>query len=421
MSSIEDRLRLAALAAAGTVADGSAPPLRLPRRRLARFPAMLRGRGAALAAPAAAVAVAAIVVAVSLTARAPGHGSATGVLPPAHATTTAGPGQPPRYSVALNYVGQYKIWKIDRTDAVVTDSRSSAAIATLQPPKPYNAFVDVTGADTPDGQVFVLAAQRLKPPSKRPEGWPSTRLYELRVGPSGSGAKPRLTALPIPVFAPLYFGDQAMALSPDGRQLAVGQNWKQGKQWESGLSLYNMQTGAVRRWVLPGAQLGYPILSVHSPSWEANGRLIALDTSSGKCLDCVRLLNTAATGSLLDASRLLVRSPNLHLQVDWDATLISPDGSTVLRSAVLSIPVGHHEFYDVARLYFYAARSGRLERTMYFGTHNVDQTLLWSGGGRTFILARSVEGEGPFITGSLYGPGYIYRVALPAQAQQAAW
>jgi hypothetical protein len=421
MSSIEDRLRLAALAVAGTVADGSAPRLQLPRRRLARFPEQLRGRGAALAAPAAAVAVAAIVVAVSLTARAPatGPGPRAGARP--SAIVPAPPVLPPPYAVSLDYVGQWKGWKINRTDAVVTASTSSAVIATVTPPKPYNSFVEVTGTNTPDGRVFVLAAEHLDPPSSGPGRFPSARLYELRVSPAGSSAKVALTPLPIPVFPSATFG--AMALSPDGSQLAVTQDWSQGAGRVGGLRVYSMRTGSWRGWALAGMPWTYPVEYVASPSWEASGRLIALDTSVGKCLDCIRLLNTAEGGTLQDASKIIVRSPNLHTQVDWDATLISPDGSTVLRSAVVSIPVGQHESYDVSRLYVYAARSGRLERTMDFPAHGIDETVLWSSpSGAAFILSRVAEGLGPgYITASLRADGRWYALALPAQAQQVAW
>jgi hypothetical protein len=421
MTSIEDRLRVAARAAADTVADGSAPPLRLPQRRTARWPTFPRGRRTLLAAPAAALAVAAIVITASLVARGPATRTGAGASPgPPVAHAIVPPALPPPYAVSLTYVGQYKSWKIARTDAVVTASMSGAVIATVRPPAPYNAFVAVTSTDTQHGRTFVLAAQHLAPPQERgPGSFPSTRLYQLQVSPSGSGAQAKLTPLPIPIFAPATFGD--MALSPDGTQLAVAQNWWENGRPVQGLRLYSMRAGTSGDWVLSIGR-GYPVEDVESPSWEANGRLLAMDTSTGKCLDCIRLLNTAEGGTLLDASQLLVRSPNLHTQVDWDATLLSPDGSTVLRSAIVSIPVGKNTSYDVSRIYRYA-RSGRLEKTMNFAAHGVDLTMLWcTGNGRDFIVSRVSEStEAGFATASLYAGGRWYALALPAQTLSVSW
>ena len=69
MNTIEDRLRAAAQAAAGTVAPGSAPPLRLPDRPARRFGVPRpphRGGWRRWAAPLAAAASVIAVVAASL-------------------------------------------------------------------------------------------------------------------------------------------------------------------------------------------------------------------------------------------------------------------------------------------------------------------------------------------------------------------
>ena len=453
MKPIEDRLRDAALAAARTVPDDGASPLRLPARRPgpAWRPDLhgMRGRLLAFVAPAAAATAAAGVLAGVVVAH--GHVGNSG-LPPARSVTA--PRVPPRYLVALHYTGVYKGWKRQLTDAVIASSATGRVLGTVAVPHGYNSFVQVTGAY--DDRTFVLAAQKIPPPATasfglthrpgrsgkgaitrntgratktskpRGPGWPSTRLYELRFRVvRGELAALRLTPLTGISLPPLTFGD--MALSPDGTQLAVDRIWTLGTTRVEGLRVYDLATGGFRSWSLPGGDAGvFPFEDIAGPSWEANGRFLALTVSSGRCNYCVRLLDTASQAATVQgASRIIVRPPVIHSQwVDWTTTLLSPDGRRVLRSVTICVPSGKNECYDVAHVYGYSARSGRRLLALSNRAHNVEVDLMWlNPGGTHFVFSELAEGSGPpFITTFGFTPGgLLSRMPLPPQTVDAAW
>lgn len=432
MKSIEDRLRDAALAAAGTVPDGGAPPLRLPARQpgpgwgpdLHR----LRSRLLAVAAPAAAaVAVAGVITAAVV---ATGHDQGR----PPSAAAVAAPRVPPPYLVALRYIGTYKGWKLQRTDAVIARTATGKGLVTIPVPRPYNSFVAVTGSY--DDRTFVLAAQKLSrsrfgAASRLTRGslFPATRLFELRFrvtrGEVASWALTPLTRISLPSAS---FGQ--MALSPDGTRLAVTEIWRRPAAALVGLRVYNLVTGAMRSWplVTPSTEGtgGYPIDVISTPSWAADGRHLALTVSSGRCNDCVRLLDTASQATTVQAaSRIIVRPPRIHSKwVDWNTTLLSPDGSRVLRSVTICVPVAKNECYDVAHLYGYSARSGRQLINLSNRVHNVDVGLMWLNPGGTHLVASELaEGNGPpFIKAFRYTPGgFMASEPLPPQTVAAAW
>lgn len=429
MTSIEDRLRAATLAAAATVPDGAAPPLRLPARRAGRIRGLsrLRGRLLTVAAPVAAAAAAAGVIAGAVVAH--GH-DGTGAPPPPGAV--AAPRVPPPYLVALHYPGTYKGWKIQRADAVIASTATGRVLATVPVPRGYNAFVAVTGAY--DDRTFVLAAQKLSRDSqgggrRRPRQlFPATRLYRLHfaVTSHGSVAGYQLSTLSGGLLPPATFGD--MALSPDGTRLAVDQRWTQPGTLRVGLRLYNLVTGAVRSWplVTPPSEGtgGYPIDIITSPSWEDSGRLLALSVSSGKCQFCVRLLDTGGRGTTVQAaSRVIARSLNLHASyTDWNSSLIAPDGRRVLRTVIDCVPTSKNSCYVVSRIYRYDA-NGRVAWILTDRVRDMDWDLLWSGpDARSFIVSSLAEGDGPpFISAARYAGGHWSPLRLPAQTLTAAW
>jgi hypothetical protein len=61
--------------------------------------------------------------------------------------------------------------------------------------------------------------------------------------------------------------------------------------------------------------------------------------------------------------------------------------------------------------------------TLYWGTRNVDLTMLWSSAnGQAWIESEASEAsEARFITAVFYRYERGYRLPLPPQAQQAAW
>lgn len=410
MTTIEDRLQAATQAAAGTVAEGSAPPLRLPRTHYRALPRARRFL--TWAAPlTAALSVVAFVMAPAIL-----HGNAHG-----RGTATSGRASAalPRYFVTLGYVGQFKSWKIRRTDAVIGNSATGRSIITIAPPSPYNAFVQLTAAA--NGTEYVVAAQNL---TRQLPYYTKTAFYEVKIGSEGSRRIAAMSPLPIPVLSRRTFTvTDGIALSPDGSRLAV----TQGSSAEPAVHVYDMATGRRRTWSLPSNEVGANP-AIGTPSWEANGRYLAIDVSSrdpagGQCLNCIRLLDTATSGgNVLSDSRLLVRSPNLHAYVTWNAALISPDGSHVLRSAIVPVPVSKNSFYDRPWIYDYNVRSGALVRSMT-GERGINWKLLWSSqDGKAFIVSSVSEGAGTgFITAIQYAGGRWHPVPLPAQSLTAAW
>ncbi len=404
-SSTEDRLRAAARAAADTVADGSAPPLRLPERKgLGRA----RGRFLIVVTPvAAAIAVAAIVVAAAIV-----HTSLRPPDRPPSAPTAA-----PRYFVALAYLGQFKPGKVSRADAVIASTSTGRTLATVPVPAPYNSFVAISAA--PDDRTFVLAAQTITKHflAKRK----GIQLYSLliRTRP-GKPVTYFLTKLQIPPLPAVTPGrNPKLALSPDGTKLAVINTNAPA------ITVYTLPTGTHHTWHIPQHDL-VAVPATDTPSWQADNRHLALDTSSQqpgtpKCLDCIRLLDTAARrGTLLADSKLIVRSPSPHAVTDWNSALITPDGSHILRTAIVPIPITRHSFFEQPRIYDYAA-SGKLLRTIA-GPRGTTWTLLWtSPDGQSYITASANDGDNPFITATLTTSGHRTSIRLPARTLTAAW
>ncbi len=286
----------------------------------------------------------------------------TGAIAPANSAAASGQAAsaPPRYFVALSYPGQFTPSKLRLADAVISSTATGRALATVPVPAPYNSFVAISAA--PDDRTFVLAAQTITKHflAKRK----GIQLYSLliRTRP-GKPVTYFLTKLQIPPLPAVTPGrNPKLALSPDGTKLAVINTNAPA------ITVYTLPTGTHHTWHIPQHDL-VAVPATDTPSWQADNRHLALDTSSQqpgtpKCLDCIRLLDTAARrGTLLADSKLIVRSPSPHAVTDWNSALITPDGSHILRTAIVPIPITRHSFFEQPRIYDYAA-SGKLLRTI---------------------------------------------------------
>ncbi len=100
-----------------------------------------------------------------------------------------------------------------------------------------------------NGREFVLAASRGQV-SGQPESDGPTRFYLLRL--SLSGRPGSLTPLPIATQTREITG---LALSRDGRQLAVSLDPPGSLQTGAAIRVYSLATGDVRDWVWPGRAL----------------------------------------------------------------------------------------------------------------------------------------------------------------------
>ena len=212
MNTIEDRLRAAVQAAAGTVAPGSAPPLNLPGQpgRPGRARRPRRSGWPRWVAPLVAAASVIAVIAASLAITGGGTharprpaagGPHTGPRPAAPETraerAAALASVPPYYLTLTGYSGQ------PHRRAVIRASATGAVLATVAPPAPYGTFSYVSGAA--DDRTFALGAQRWVPVPAGRKGAAARRLnssapakfFLLHFSPAARTA--RLAALPVPM------------------------------------------------------------------------------------------------------------------------------------------------------------------------------------------------------------------------------
>jgi hypothetical protein len=375
MTTTEQRLRAATQAAAQTVADDSAPPLRLtasaprtttPRRTMARW-----------AAPLAAAAAVFSLVALAVTVR--GRSAPTPTPTPATMPTLVQNKNlltdVPRYYLALTALSGSGTPLLD---AVIHNTLTGKTVATITAPAPFRTFTAVSGAA--DDRTFVLAAQ--------PRSWPivddPTTFFRARFNPVTG--KVTLTRLPIPGLSSSTTLC-ALALSPDGARLAVAAQAGRGAATAEVL-VYSLQTGTVTTWQNPGT-IGYRNPDYLALSWGAAGTL-AVNWVGEQPQDGLRLLDTGtAGGSLLADSRLVVSE--YHPQsytFTWDA-IISPDGQTIIapewRSLRPGMPGIGAEFQE------FSAATGRLTGVLW-PAHSPDETVLWSNSDGSVLL---VEAQPP--------------------------
>jgi hypothetical protein len=363
MTTIEDRLRAAASAAAKTVPPGSAPPLRLPvrHRRYLRWSGQGRTAGwQRLAAPLAAAAAVAAVAAASLAvasetagrrpdARTSAPTSAGAIVPPYYVSLPAAAGTP---------------WA---STAQVRVTATGAVAATVAVPRPYRLFTAVAGAD--DGRTFVLEAQSQG--NYAPAGF-----YLLRVVPGAGTATARLSALPIPP-EPRRIYVESIALSPDGSKLAVAVRAAGGGPVRNpGIQVITVATGASKRWTWPGGGHVSTNGLGQALSWAADDKTLAFQAWMSGSID-IRLLDTAAPGHTLAASKVILRFPSdgnlkfIHGKIinslDGFNALITPDGSKIVCATLSETRTGgsglRAEAGDLAFTEF-SARTGRVVRTL---------------------------------------------------------
>lgn len=313
MNTIEDRIREATRAAAGTVPPDSVPPLTLPagrpsrlrrRRRAAQAPGPMWVGG--LAPVAAALAVVAIAIAVVTISHTKSGSPASTVSGPAEAERVKpGPpismyvksGQVPPYYVAITSHGNPNF---NPSYAVVKETVSGKTLETITPPD-GGTIAAVTAAA--DNRTFVLDEQHWVTGNQMSQ---ARTFYLSRLNSSGQLGS--LTKLPMSV--PSGEMVTGLALSPSGRQLAIAvqpDNVKNEPSLQE-IRLYTLGTGAVRTWSGNGT-IGSGPDDARSVSWTADGRTLAFDWIGNNAgTEGVRLLNVGAHGSSLLADSRLATS-----------------------------------------------------------------------------------------------------------------
>jgi hypothetical protein len=391
MTTIEDRLRAAATAAAGTVAPGSAPPLRLPREPGRRSGPGRRGsrekwtrRMAPLAAAAAVIAVVAASLAVA--GGAPGHRS----RPQPHAARASALAALPPYYVMLTGRNPDPT-VLQPQHAVIRATATGALLSAIGPPSPYSTFISVAGAG--NGHTFVLAAEKLVVDhvdgGVSQQGAP-VKFFLLRLAADGA---PKLTALPIPP-EPASAGLAGIALSPDGSKLAVAIDSGQGPR----IQVFSTATGSEHDWTWPG---GGGITNNAGGrgqvlSWAADDRTVAFQLWRGSNIS-IGLADTAASGP--GSGRLVftfagAATDSAHGDITFNGTtaLITPDGAAIVCAVLLAGPRGQvgygHGFMEIS------TRAGQLLRMVgprqYSGYKLLqDEDVLWANasGSRLIVIA----------------------------------
>jgi hypothetical protein len=392
MNTIEERLRAATRAAAGTVAPDSAPPLHLPsqpghRLGLPRVPHRGWPRWAA---PLAAAASVIAVVAASLAITSAAHHGQTGSAASGQATAAAGR-IPPFY---LTFAGGQG----GRQHLVSHSTATGAVLATILPPKPYGNFSLVTAAA--DDRTFVVAA----------EPWraaPRTKFFLIRL--DRSGRVQQLTALPIPQL-PATELVSAIAISPDASKLAVAVEKAAPRNTENPeIRVFTLATGSERTWVWPGhatitnnADSGQPL------SWSADGRTLAFQQWIAGSID-IRLLDTTAPGNDLRSSKLILdfahEQESLHFvhgkasSIFGYSALLTPDGTKIVLATVTETrpPIRSELAFTE-----FSASTGNVVRTLgtwrFSAYPGQTQDVLWTNPSGSKLIVVAHKPGAPTIT-----------------------
>ena len=318
--STEDRVRAATRARADLVRQVC--PLELPDELPARGRRSRRARPAYLTRPArhwltwgAPIAAAALVIAVALALvllrQAPAPGPLTSTSTPSVTAAI------PRYYVALvnGTAGP-------ETKAVVGDDQTGRTVAVLNPAA-GQSFDGVTGAA--DDRTFVVMnyANSTQPTQRAGSraGFVAT-WYLLRIAP-GTARPAQLTKLPI---KPMVAHVSGLALSPDGRELAV--MWQPAIQVDAAthLAVYSMSSGAVlRTWSTRyNLNMSYgPGANAEALAWVDGGRSLDfrwiapadyrwVGSPGPTVANTIRAINvTAPGGDLLADSRVVLQVPQI--------------------------------------------------------------------------------------------------------------
>ncbi len=305
-------------------------------------------------------------------------------------------GRPPAAHAAWGAAPYFVTLAFQRLEApaVVTDAVTGQKLGIVHPPASATRFTGVAAAG--DDHTFVLAAE------EQPSA-PATRFYELRLTHDGH---PRpLVLLPVPG---VVYGD-TFAVSPDGSKLVTGT----GTATRGGIEVVSLASGAAQAW---------PAARGHASdlSWAGN-RFVAFQWRDGsrsprvaRSRSGVRLLDTAAAGRDLMASRLIVHQPARTSLGNFTAVsspLISANGSRLFATVGWT---GGGQQDPMAEVMEFSARTGQALAVV---TPPADESgmgtwcgALWtdpSGTQATAICARagSID-RGHFTSASLHVPRY---------------
>ncbi len=282
-----------------------------------------------------------------------------------HANARAAAGS----SVSLRSVPRYYMtllsnnWRTAPESAVIHDALTGKSLATVRPPAPFVTFNMVVGGL--NDRMFVLAAR-----AGHSNGWLPTKLYLARFNPARRSI--RLTPLPIAEF-PATLHLTALALSPDGKELAVAldklscdcrSEYVENEQIRTYALAGLKDSGPIRVWTGPPKQAVlwsvYWGIGTLAFDWATEGlRVISTDTRSG---------------SLLRDSRLVFRAATI------EDTVLTTDDTIV--SAETQVELNREVFEE------FSATTGRLIRTLapVWPAGSVPGPIIWTNSSGSVLV-----------------------------------
>lgn len=382
MTISQDEFRAAIREVAAEVTERDVPPLSLPAVNLtAQRVRRLRVRKRLLVPLAAALAVIAVIAtSVILTGgpRAPEPGSNAAVR------VSLGPDGVPPYYLEIAGSGN---------SAEIRDTAIGTTITTIRPPRSFQGFDAISGAA--DYWTFVLAAYK-------GDVLAGGTLEFLLAQFDPHTGQVALRRLPI-ASAPADSLD-GLALSPDGRELAIAQLTRgTNRQIIAKLSVYSLTTGHVKVWQAAGIVFN----SGAGLSWSSTGTLSFnfFGETGSKTPAGVWLLNTAtAGGDLWSDSRLAVASrPRGGGPEQAYDGVITPAGTKIAESTL-------HDVHGVTTYEFriFSVATGKLLHVLYPHASRTQETqipaIAWANAAGNVLVVSPPFG--PFGFGVLKGNQY---------------
>jgi hypothetical protein len=352
MSPVEDRLHAAARALAEAIPDDNPPPRRRAPGHNGTGPRPARWHQArAWLIPLAAAVAVLIAVAASLAIT---HGwDSHHATPPAHTPSPQSlPMGVPPYYVAYNPSTWHAV--------AVSSSATGRTLAVAQLSQTWFPRSVGTG---PNDRTFVVWA------STRNLHGPG-RFYLLRFDPHGD----RATLVLLSVHLPDGIRADMMAISPDGKQLAVAY----AQNGES-ITVFNLSTGAVRTWT--GGQLA--IAPNGFLSWSANSQTVQYCMYSTKAKTMAYgLLNTSAPQTPLPAKAVPVRGYIGGAVISADGTLVVVGTDNVLNA--------DNGTWWLAR---FAAATGRPLGGQMHLAGDPDSPIAWASPDASLLIMDGIDGK----------------------------
>ena len=391
MTDVENLLREELKRAAERVQPELLRPLQVPTRRPSWRPRLLP-----LAAAAAVIAVitAGALVAGLTTAHTPAaqkpaarkpavSGSVPASLPRFYVTTSSGPD------------GR-------GIQAVVRASASGQVTGTV----PVPSAIPVEWADSggtfvtaaADDRSFIIGVQGGEEPTK---SGMDLRLFRFAISAAGKpGHLTELAAAPVRNET-----TEGIALSPDGKLLAVSLMSNSGGNSDPTIQVLNLATGATRTWTAPTRN--YPYL-IGPPSWADGSRMIAFtwlrSTQSGlmSAPRGIQLLDITAPGDNLAAGKLIV-ARGVVAAGSIVSAQITPDGRDVIVVTWRDLTPRASTHTVVVQFAELQASTGRLVRLLRTQTERYDQMNVITVEDSLGVLSLSSQGRYALVQGTQFG------------------